>query len=120
MCVDTGVAILEWSGACLSPEYPWPTVAYESGHVLVPATGDVATVELVRDGTVVATHATVPIAAPPGAPWTDLTVTGFLLPFPVDRYGYDVRTLDSTGRVLETVSLFGGDGDGDGEIPPSL
>lgn len=118
VCLDNGAAILEWSGACLSPEYPWPSVAYDSGHLLVPASTEAVAIELVRDGTVVASHATVVVSPPPGETWPSLSVAGFVVSFTTDWYPYEVRSLDGAGRVLETISLF--DGDGEGEIPPSL
>ena len=118
VCLDNGAAMLEWSGVCTSPEFPYPAVGYESGHLLVPATTDVATVELIRDGTVVASHQTVTVEPPPGESWPSLTLAGFVVPFTTGWYPYEVRTLDANGRALETISLFGGEGDG--EIPASL
>lgn len=122
ICLDNGTPVLEWSGACLGPEFPWPTVAYETGHLLVPASADAVTVELLRDGTVVASHPTVLVTPPVGESWPSLAIAGFVMPFTTEWYPYAVRSLDANGRVLETVSLFGGDGDGDGEgeIPASL
>jgi hypothetical protein len=120
VCLDNGAPILEWSGACLGPEFPWPTVAYETGHLLVPASADAVTVELLRDGTVVASHPTVLVTPPAGESWPSLAIAGFVEPFTTEWYPYAVRSLDANGRVLATTPLFGGDGDGDGEIPASL
>jgi hypothetical protein len=118
VCLDNGAPILEWSGACLGPEFPWPTVAYETGHLLVPASADAVTVELLRDGTVVASHPTVLVTPPAGESWPSLAIAGFVEPFTTEWYPYAVRSLDANGRVLATTPLFGGDGDG--EIPASL
>lgn len=120
VCLDNGTPVLEWSGACLGPEFPWPTVAYETGHLLVPAPADAVTVELLRDGTVVASHPTVLVTPPAGESWPSLAIAGFVEPSTTEWYPYAVRILDANGRVLATTPLFGGDGDGDGEIPASL
>ena len=95
VCLDNGSPMLEWSGACVGPEFPWPAVAYETGHLLVPAPTGAATVELLRGDTVMTSHPTVLVTPPAGESWPSLAVAGFVVPFTTDWYPYEVRSLDA-------------------------
>lgn len=120
ICVDTGAAILDWSGACLLPQYPAAVISNDGGHLLVPAGGDAATVDLVLDGVVTDTHATAVITAPAGQSWPPIALAGFVLAPGTDWYPLVAETRDTAGRLLTSMPLGGG-GEGDeGEVPETL
>jgi hypothetical protein len=117
ICVDTGAAILDWSGACLLPQYPAAVISNDDRHLLVPVGADTATVDLVLDGVTVDSHAAAVFPAPAGQSWPTIALAGFVVAPGADWYAFVVETRDATGRLLTSMPLVEGD---EGEVPETL
>ena len=119
VCLDTGAAVVEYDGACITPADPWTVETNDGRMLLVPAPDDTHHVDLVLDGVVVDTHLTAQLRLPDRYGGTTLTLAAFRLTAEQAWNPFVVESRDVDGNLLASTPMFRG-GEGEGVMPETL